>query len=458
MSVVSRHKLVVHGDVDTTTSNSRITVLENNEYKITYYEIVSGTSGSLTIPSQATINAGEFGLSGNAVLSKIDGSNKPTFQSPVTAGGVVVTANLTVATGAWTTSGTYTDSSVALIYSIKIKAIYYSNLTYARIIETTDSGYAKANNQTFTGAIVLPSTTVIGGAYAVGDLLYASTTSVLSKLADVAVGSYLRSGGVNTAPLWSTLILPNSATANRLVYATGANTWGDSSNMTYDGSTINFAGTGSDILTITGSGNGTQRSGIRVNASSAAGQATNYMFNDRNTTSSYGGQLYGGTTNSVGNLFGVSRADKYFIFADGASNLGMCIGTLSAQPLILGTNNTNIIQILSNGNVGILTTSSNSTLQVQGSLSLAYVAKTASYTLTISDYTVECTANTFNITLPTAVGIPGRIYNIKNSGTGLITILTTSSQTVDGNASGVLVLARRDNLTVQSDGQNWIIL
>lgn len=39
--------------------------------------------------------------------------------------------------------------------------------------------------------------------YAVGDLLYASSTSALSKLADVAVGSVLVSGGVGAAPAWS---------------------------------------------------------------------------------------------------------------------------------------------------------------------------------------------------------------------------------------------------------------
>lgn len=117
---------------------ARITTLENNEYKITYYEIVSGTSGSLTIPSQATINSGEFGLSGNCVLSKIDGSNKPTFESPKTAGGTVVTASLNETTGAWVASDTYTDANVALIYSIKIKAINYGNLTYDNIIETVD--------------------------------------------------------------------------------------------------------------------------------------------------------------------------------------------------------------------------------------------------------------------------------------------------------------------------------
>lgn len=122
----------------------RVTTLENNEYKITYYEIISGASGSLTVPTGATINAGEFGLSGNAILSKIDGSNKPTFESPVTSGGTVVTASLDETNGNWVASGVYTDTNVALIYSIKIKAVDYSNLTYSNIIETT------SNNEEYT--------------------------------------------------------------------------------------------------------------------------------------------------------------------------------------------------------------------------------------------------------------------------------------------------------------------
>ena len=136
---------------------TRVTTLENNEYKITYYEVVSGASGSLTLPAGATINAGEFGLSGNCVLSKIDGSNKPTFESPKTAGGTVVTASLNETTGAWVASGVYTDANVALIYSIKIKAVYYSNLTYANIIETVDVGLAHLDSPAFTGIPTAPT-------------------------------------------------------------------------------------------------------------------------------------------------------------------------------------------------------------------------------------------------------------------------------------------------------------
>lgn len=78
---------------------------------------------------------------------------------------------------------------------------------------------------------------------AVGDIIYASaTTPTWSRLADVAAGSYLRSGGVNTAPLWSTLILPNAATSTYLAYATSANTYGESANLTFDGTNLIVTG------------------------------------------------------------------------------------------------------------------------------------------------------------------------------------------------------------------------
>jgi len=41
--------------------------------------------------------------------------------------------------------------------------------------------------------------------YTIGDMLYSSGATTLSKLADVATGSYLASGGVGIAPAWATL-------------------------------------------------------------------------------------------------------------------------------------------------------------------------------------------------------------------------------------------------------------
>lgn len=60
--------------------------------------------------------------------------------------------------------------------------------------------------------------------YAVGDLLYASALNTLSQLNATAVaGAYLRSGGVGVAPLWSTLILGNSATQGDIFYCAVTN-------------------------------------------------------------------------------------------------------------------------------------------------------------------------------------------------------------------------------------------
>jgi hypothetical protein len=62
--------------------------------------------------------------------------------------------------------------------------------------------------------------------YAVGDTLYASTTTALSKLnISATAGTFLRSTG--TLPAWSALVLPNAATTGDLLYASSANTIGN---------------------------------------------------------------------------------------------------------------------------------------------------------------------------------------------------------------------------------------
>ncbi len=85
-----------------------------------------------------------------------------------------------------------------------------------------------------------------------------------------------------------------------------------------------------------------------------------------------------------------------------------------------------------------------------------YTAVSATYAVLTTDYQIECTANSFTVTLPTAVGVTGQIYSIKNSGTGTITVATTSSQTIDGQLTQTLT--QYDNLMVMSNGANWIIL
>jgi hypothetical protein len=86
------------------------------------------------------------------------------------------------------------------------------------------------------------------------------------------------------------------------------------------------------------------------------------------------------------------------------------------------------------------------------------LTKTANYTITGTDDLVICTANSFTITLPTAVGRSGKSFKVKNTGTGVITMASTSSQTIDGLSAGTTQLFQYDSLTFESDGANWVIV
>jgi hypothetical protein len=92
--------------------------------------------------------------------------------------------------------------------------------------------------------------------------------------------------------------------------------------------------------------------------------------------------------------------------------------------------------------------------------SLAYMPagisnKSADYNITNSDVTINCTS-AMVATLPTAIGIAGKTFIIKNSSQGIVTVNTTSSQTIDGSTS--IFLNSKTSLTTQSDGANWIII
>ena len=91
-----------------------------------------------------------------------------------------------------------------------------------------------------------------------------------------------------------------------------------------------------------------------------------------------------------------------------------------------------------------------------GDANLPITLVSATYTALDTDYIINATSGTFNITLPTTVGITNKLYIIKNSGTGVITIVTTGSQTIDGSSASIN-LTQNTSISIQSDGSNWII-
>lgn len=78
------------------------------------------------------------------------------------------------------------------------------------------------------------------GSYIVGDILYADTTTSLAKLADVATGNVLLSGGVGVAPSWGKVSASSAITGVLPIANGGTNASSQTSNgiCYYDGSKI----------------------------------------------------------------------------------------------------------------------------------------------------------------------------------------------------------------------------
>ncbi|WP_343670659.1 hypothetical protein [Chitinophaga sp.] len=107
-------------------------------------------------------------------------------------------------------------------------------------------------------------------------------------------------------------------------------------------------------------------------------------------------------------------------------------------------------------------TVANSTLQVNGSVSMAIKPVTSTYTVTGSDNTIlaDASAGAFTITLPApSAAITGRIYTIKKTGGDIdkaVTIMPGANN-IEGGTSYV-IYNDWTFITVQTDGNNWYII
>ena len=113
----------------------------------------------------------------------------------------------------------------------------------------------------------------------------------------------------------------------------------------------------------------------------------------------------------------------------------------------------NTIQL---GNTSVTDVKTSGTLTANG-FTTAFSAKSTAYTLTATDDIVSVTGTT-TITLPTAAGIPGRKYTIKNSDVAAtVTVDANGGETIDGSLTKLLT-TQYQYLTILSDGVNWLIV
>ena len=249
---------------------------------------VTGTTG-VTLPTSGTLattanintalpsaTSSQIYVGTGAAGTAAAASTLPTGAFPALTGDVTNTAGSLATTvgkiggnavslaGAFTTSGAF---GLTLTTTALTNVTLPTSGTLATTANTVASFSAGTTGLTpstaTTGAVTLAGTLVAanGGtgqsSYAVGDILYASTTTALSKLADVATGSVLVSGGVGVAPAWSA-----SPTVTTINYTTAVGVTSETVPLVIGGTTASStltlestsgAGTTDAILFKTGS-------------------------------------------------------------------------------------------------------------------------------------------------------------------------------------------------------------
>jgi len=383
--------------------------------------------------------------------------------------------------------------------------------------------------------------------YAVGDLLYASTTTALSKLTIGANNYVLTSDGTNpvwtantgtgnvvrassptlSSPTFTTPILgtPQSGTLTSctgLPLTTGVTgtlgTANGGTNLTSFTSGGLLYASSTSVLT-TGSVFGVTSSGTanRINISSGASPKANQEFKVSETSFSSSAvigvytDVSDNPPGSLGqgyvNLISSTGVDSSITLSDGTGSANISGGStpllFTVTPSLYG----GPISVLSavdnvtdpyvifgddgsfNGTSVIITDTQN-TLKLQATTlkiatttpasgkiltctdSLGTASWTTSTIITRSvnnitgttgagstaytDYVYNVTSGTFTLTMPTAASNTNR-YTIKQSGTGVLTIATTSSQTIDGSTTYTLN-RQYQAIDLISDGSNWIVV
>ena len=212
--------------------------------------------------------------------------------------------------------------------------------------------------------------------------------------------------------------------------------------------------------------------GIGANGSRNTGVGAGALLNadgDENIAMGYfaGGSLTDGSNNVLlghgagsGSSTGITTGDGNILIGNGVLNSGQTIDNeLNIGDAVYATG---LYGTKANVGIGNGNNAPNSTLSVNGSMSMPIRVGTVDtpYTLTDTDFTYITSGSTnlnANVTLPSAVGREGRIYIIKSAGTNNQRLLPTGSETID--AIGFYNLNRNGRgTTVQSDGSNWWVI
>ncbi|MFT3676084.1 MAG: hypothetical protein QM781_09325 [Chitinophagaceae bacterium] len=287
---------------------------------------------------------------------------------------------------------------------------------------------------------------------------------IQSSIQTITIGAVASTPDVNGATITAdstsrTIVLhPADATHPGIVTA-GAQTFGGdktfANNVAVDGSlTLNSVADNSSADSVLVINNGVVQK--RQVSAAAFGNAIRSINGNRDTAQVIAFRN-AGTDLSVS----ANSADSIFLNVPDAGTGAR--GVVTTQTQSFGGNKTFQDSLVASKTVLVgASGNANSTVQVDGSLSLAIKTVTANYTLSGTDNTVlaNTTTTALTLTLPDPVSFAGRIYTIKKIGSGGIDnqlTITPASGTIDGGSSYV-IYNDWTYVTMQTDGANWYII
>jgi fibronectin-binding autotransporter adhesin len=172
------------------------------------------TSGTFTMSGTLEVANGGTGVTSSTGTGSVVLSVSPTLTGTTSVGAITIatSASLAGASAPLLLNGAAGTAGQVLTSAGSGATPTWTTITGTGTVTSVDASggttglsfsggpVTESGTLTLTGTLAATNGGTGQSSYAVGDLLYASTTTALSKLAGVATGNVLISGGVNTAP------------------------------------------------------------------------------------------------------------------------------------------------------------------------------------------------------------------------------------------------------------------